>query len=372
MLGFVAAYGLLATVVSDSYYQLMLTLVLVWATFGLSWNLLSGYTGLVSFGHAAFFGLGAYTTALGQVHFGLSPYLLIPVAAVIGGASGLARGPADLPPARPLLRARDARLPAGAALRVRVARLPGSQSLPMMRENPAAYMQFADHRIYIYIALALLLAVMLLTRYIERTRFGRALLAIKQNEAAAEAAGIDTYRWKLKAITLSGAVAGAVGAFYAVVLLVVTPVSVFGMLVSAQALVVTMFGGIGTVWGPVIGAAILIPVAETLHAELGSVLPGIQGVIYGAAITAVMLVAPEGVFWNVRDALRRRFGKATATPAAEAPSGNVVRLTPAERSEAQRTAAAHAEVILEAREPVEELRRPQGGRGRRASRCARA
>ena len=92
MLGFVAAYGLLATFVSDSYYQLMLTLVLVWATFGLSWNLLSGYTGLVSFGHAAFFGLGAYTTALGQVHFGLSPYLLIPVAAAIGGASGLLVG----------------------------------------------------------------------------------------------------------------------------------------------------------------------------------------------------------------------------------------------------------------------------------------
>ena len=84
MLAFVALYGIGATLVSDSYYQLMLTLVLVWATFGLSWNVLSGYTGLVSFGHAAFFGLGAYTTALGQVHFGLSPYVLIPIAAVIG------------------------------------------------------------------------------------------------------------------------------------------------------------------------------------------------------------------------------------------------------------------------------------------------
>ena len=348
MLAFVAAYGLLATFVADSYYQLMLTLVLVWATFGLSWNLLSGYTGLVSFGHAAFFGLGAYTTALGQVHFGLSPYLLIPVAAAIGGASGLLVG-------LPTFRLRGhyfalAMLAYPLAL-LYVFEWLGYQevSVPMMRENPAAYMQFADHRIYVYIALAMLLAVMLLTRHIERTRFGRALLAIKQNEAAAEAAGIDTYRWKLKAITLSGAVAGAVGAFYAVVLLVVTPVSVFGMLVSAQALVVTMFGGIGTVWGPVIGAAILIPVAETLNAELGSVLPGIQGVIYGAAITAVMLVAPEGVFWNVRDALRRRFGKAAAAPADEVPSDNVVRLTTAERSEAQRAAATHAEVILEAR-----------------------
>ena len=102
-------------------------------------------------------------------------------------------------------------------------------------------------------------AIMLLSQAIERSRFGMALIAIKQNEAAAEAAGINALAWKLRAITLSGAIAGAVGAFYAVVLLVVTPDSVFGMLVSAQALTVTMFGGVGTVWGPVIGAAILIP-----------------------------------------------------------------------------------------------------------------
>jgi branched-chain amino acid transport system permease protein len=133
-----------------------------------------------------------------------------------------------------------------------------------------------------------------------------ALIAIKQNEAAAEAAGIDTFGWKLRAIALSGAIAGATGAFYAVVLLVVTPISVFGMLVSAQALTVTMFGGVGTVWGPVIGAAILIPVAETLHAELGARFPGIQGVIFGLAIVVVILAAPEGVFWKVRDVIRRR------------------------------------------------------------------
>ena len=125
--------------------------------------------------------------------------------------------------------------------------------------------------------------------------------AIKQNEAAAEAAGIDTLAWKLRAITLSGAIAGAIGGFYAVVLLVVTPQSVFGMLVSAQALTVAMFGGVGTVWGPVIGSVILIPLAETLNAEAGSRFPGIQGVIFGLAIISVILVAPEGLFWKLRD-----------------------------------------------------------------------
>jgi branched-chain amino acid transport system permease protein len=133
-----------------------------------------------------------------------------------------------------------------------------------------------------------------------------ALIAIKQNEAAAEAAGINTLAWKLRAITLSGAITAAVGAFYAMVLLVVTPDSVFGMLISAQALTVTMFGGIGTVWGPLIGSAILIPTGQILQAQLGARFPGIEGVIYGLAIVIVILAAPEGIFWRVRDALLKR------------------------------------------------------------------
>lgn len=349
MVGFALAYALLATLVTNSYYQLMLTLVLVWACFGLAWNLLSGYTGLVSFGHAAFFGLGAYTTALGQMHFGLSPYLLIPLAAVFGGISGLAVG-------FPTFRLRGhyfalAMLAYPLAL-LYVFEWLGYQevTLPMMRETPVAYMQFEEPRIYTYLALAMLLAGMLLTRWIERTRFGMALLSIKQNEAAAEAAGIDTFRWKLKAITLSAAMAGAVGAFYAVVLLVVTPVSVFGMLVSSQALVVTMFGGVGTVWGAVIGSAILIPIAEILHSELGAQLPGIQGVIYGAAVTVVILAAPEGLFWKVRDLLRSRFGQPVAGLPQSVGSDPVTEVVAVqERTAAQKAAAQEGEVILEAR-----------------------
>src|SRR5690606_28298634 len=180
-------------------------------------------------------------------------------------------------------------------------------TLPMKRDNAFAYMQFADQRTYTIVALVMLIIFVLMTRWLERTRFGLALLAIKQNEAAAEAAGIDTLTWKLRAISLSGAIAGAVGAFYAVVLLVVTPVSVFGMLVSAQALTVTLFGGVATVWGPVIGAGILIPLSEVLHAELGHIIPGIQGVIFGVAIVVLILVAPEGLFWKIRDFLQQRW-----------------------------------------------------------------
>jgi branched-chain amino acid transport system permease protein len=309
------AYLAAALLVDNTYHQLIFTLVLVWACFGLSWNMLSGYTGLVSFGHAAFFGLGAYAAVLGQIYLGLTPWLMIPAAALIGAAAGLLVG-------LPTFRLRGhyfalAMLAYPLAL-LYVFEWLGYQEVtfPMKRENAAAYMQFSNPGMYTVVAMAMLVLFVLVTRHVERTRFGMALIAIKQNEAAAEAAGIDTLRWKLKAIALSGAIAGATGAFYAVVLLVVTPVSVFGMLVSAQALTVTMFGGVGTVWGPIIGAAILVPLGEILHAELGARYPGIQGVILGVAIIAVILSAPEGVFWKTRDLLRRRLAKRSRGTAA--------------------------------------------------------
>jgi ABC-type branched-subunit amino acid transport system ATPase component/ABC-type branched-subunit amino acid transport system permease subunit len=319
ILVFTALYAALSLSVTNSYYQLVMTLVPVWAVFGLSWNLLSGYTGLISFGHAAFFGIGAYATALGQIYFDLSPWALIPVAAMLGGFAGLLIG-------FPTFRLQGhyfalAMLAYPLAI-LYVFEWLGFQevTLPIKRDNPIAYMQFADPRFYTLVALAMMLGTILLTSVIENSRFGMALRAIKQNEAAAEAAGIDTLAWKLRAITLSGAIAGAIGGFYAVVLLVVTPQSVFGMLVSAQALTVAMFGGVGTVWGPVIGSVILIPLAETLNAEAGSRLPGIQGVIFGLAIICVILVAPEGLFWKVRDLLRKRSApQAVAPPRAPDP-----------------------------------------------------
>src|SRR5579864_480415 len=303
--GFALAVLAVSLLVSSSYYQLVLTQVLLWAVLSLAWNILSGYSGYFSFGHAAFWGLGAYTVALGMLNFDLTPWLTIPLCTIVGGLAGALIG-------FPTFRLRGHYF-ALAMLAYPLAMLSVFQwlgyqeiPLPMKREAPYLYMQFSDPRVYVALALGLLVISLLISLRVENSRFGMSLLAIKQNEPAAEAAGINTWRWKMLALMLSGALAAAAGGLYAVVLLVVTPEAVFGMLVSAQALILALFGGIGSLWGPVIGAAVLVPLAEGLNAKLGNVLPGIQGVVYGVAIIAIILCVPEGVYWRLRDRLLRR------------------------------------------------------------------
>ena len=327
-----AAYRALSTFVNNSYYQLILTLVPVWALFGVSWNILSGYGGQLSFGHASFFGIGAYTVTLALVYWNLTPWLGIPLGMLVAGGAAILIG-------IPTFRLKGHYF-ALSMLAYPLAILYFLQyfgfqemSLPMHRENPAAYLEFTNPHYYTLVGVLLLIAGVFVCMLVENSRFGLSLLAIRQNELAAEAAGLDTKLWKMRALVLSGMMAAAAGGFYACVLLVVTPDSVFGMLVSAQAVVVTLFGGVASIWGPVIGAAILVPLAESLNAELGNILPGIQGVVYGVAIIAIMLASPDGLFWTIRDkfftpkapaALPAGLGADAPAPAANAEGGSLL------------------------------------------------
>src|SRR5712692_5860802 len=316
----VIAIGLgLSLALTERYHHRILTLVFLWAAMGLAWNIISGYAGQISFGHQAFFGIGAYVTVLLAAKLQLTPWLgmwagvgVAVLAALLIGTptfrlAGIYFGLATL--AYPLI------------FRVVMDYLGYQEvAIPMVRDRPALFMQFEEPRSFDLLALALLAATLVLSRLIEGSRLGYSLRAIKENEQAAEAMGVDAFRSKMLAYALSAAPAALAGAIYAhAILFVVTPDAVFGVIVIVQTLVVCLVGGAGTLWGPVIGAAIMIPVSEILDTTMGDRLPGIQGVVYGAALMAVMMYAPEGLYWRVRSSwlarTRGTVGATRATPA---------------------------------------------------------
>lgn len=300
--------------VPNSYYQLILTLVPIWAAFAVSWNILSGYGGQLSFGHASFFGIGGYTMTLALVYWNLTPWLGIPLGMCAGGVAAVIIG-------TPTFRLRGhyfaLAMLAYPLVFLYLLQYLGFQevSLPMHRENPAGFLEFSDPRFYTICAVGLLSASVIVCSLVENSRFGLALLAIRQNELAAEAAGIDSRTWKMRALIVSGMIAAAAGGLYACVQLVVTPDSVFGLLVSAQPVVLTLFGGVTSLWGPLIGAAFLVPLSKLLDAYAGDFLRGIQGVVYGTVVIIIILAAPDGLFWTLRD----RFFKPTAPAPIPAP-----------------------------------------------------
>jgi ABC-type branched-subunit amino acid transport system ATPase component/ABC-type branched-subunit amino acid transport system permease subunit len=320
----VAAGLVLALVIEERYHHRVLTLVFLWAAMGLAWNIISGYAGQISFGHQVFFGIGAYVTVLLVVKAGLTPWIgmvmavaVAVLAAVLIGLptfrlAGIYFGLATL--AYPLI------------FRIVMDWLGYQEvAIPMIRERAGWFMQFSEPRSFDLVALGVLAATLVLSRAIETSRLGYRLRAVKENEQAAEAMGVDAFRAKMAAYVLSAAPAAVVGAVYIhAILFIVTPDAVFGLLVISQTLVVSLVGGIGTLWGPLIGAAVMVPVSEVLDSTVGDRLPGIQGVVYGAALMLIMIAAPEGLYWRVHQAIRSRAGRGAAgarpviVPAADA------------------------------------------------------
>jgi branched-chain amino acid transport system permease protein len=326
----VVAVGLvLSLVLEERYHHRVLTLVFLWAAMGLAWNIISGYAGQISFGHQVFLGIGAYVTVL-LVKAGITPWLgmvVAMVAAVLAAVliglptfrlAGIYFGLATL--AYPLI------------FRIVMDWLGYQEvAIPMVRDRPGWFMQFTEPRSFDLLALGVLAATLVLSRAIETSRLGYRLRAVKENEQAAEAMGVDAFRSKMAAYVLSAAPAAVVGAVYIhAILFIVTPDAVFGLLVVSQTLVVALVGGIGTLWGPLIGAAVMVPISEVLDSTVGDRLPGIQGVVYGGALILIMLYAPEGLYWRVRQALRARAerGAAATRPPIVAPADEAVAIAP--------------------------------------------
>jgi ABC-type branched-subunit amino acid transport system ATPase component/ABC-type branched-subunit amino acid transport system permease subunit len=318
----VGAGLVLAFVVQERYHHRVLTLVFLWAAMGLAWNIISGYAGQISFGHQVFFGIGAYVTVLLVVKASLTPWLGMAIAVAVAALAAVLIG-------LPTFRLAGiyfglATLAYPLIFRIVMDWLGYQEvAIPMKRDHPGWFMQFSEPRSFDLLALGVLAATLVLSRAIETSRLGYRLRAVKENEQAAEAMGVDAFRAKMAAYVLSAAPAAVVGAVYIhAILFIVTPDAVFGLLVISQTLVVSLVGGIGTLWGPLIGAAVMVPVSEVLDTTVGDRLPGIQGVVYGAALMLIMLYAPEGLYWRIQQAIRSRAarGAVGARPAITAPS----------------------------------------------------
>ena len=161
-------------------------------------------------------------------------------------------------------------------------------------------MQFTDIRFYVGIGIVLLAITLVIVRKIETSRFGYALKAIKQNENAAEGMGIDVFRTKLMAFILSAALGGIIGTVYSFSsLFVLTTHAVFGMFIIVRILSINIVGGMGTLWGPVIAAAILVPLGEFLNAEFGARAPGVQDIVYGGALIGAIIYLPTGIWGKI-------------------------------------------------------------------------
>ena len=307
---FVAAIVTLVLVARSGVVLNFVMMALYGCLMAQAWNLLGGYGGQFSFGHALFFGTGAYVQAIAQLQGGLNPWAALPLAILVAAVVGLFVGALSF---RYGLRGSYFALVTLAfaeVFRILALSVPftgaGVGLMVPLREG-AANMQFADRRGFVLLVLALVTVGLLLATWLRHSRFGAWLQAVRDNEDAARAIGVDPFRVKLGAIGLSGGLMGAAGAFYVQVFQYIDPAIAFGPHTSVEALVAAIVGGLGTLWGPVLGALVLHLLAD-LTRNLFGTLPGINMIIYGCVLIVIVMFAPRGLL-GIGQSVRSLWGR---------------------------------------------------------------
>jgi branched-chain amino acid transport system permease protein len=298
-----------------------LVVVLLIALVGQGWNVLGGYGGQYSFGHAAFFGTGAYVTAILQVHYGVNAWAGLGLGIAAGALVGLVTGALSF---RSGLRGSYFALVTLAfaeVLRIiaSVAPITGAGVGTLVKLDLRwQALQFQSRVPFYYVILALVAVSLLLIHAVERTRFGAWLVAVRENEDAAAALGVDATLVKIGAMTLSAAITAAGGCFYAQYYLFIDAGIAYGPWISIEALLAPIVGGVGTVFGPLLGALVVKSLGEATKLVAGDA-PGLDLVIYGGVLVLVVAFAPRGIAGVLADLRRwgRRARRAGAT--AEAP-----------------------------------------------------
>jgi branched-chain amino acid transport system permease protein len=308
-LGAVAALAL-PLVLPSNYAVNVAVMILFTAFLGQAWNIAGGFAGQTSFGHVVFFGTGAYASTILHATWGWNPWLAWPVAALAGGAVGLGIGALAF---RAGLRGSYFALVTLAfaeVFRIRATSAEftrGGLGILIKADARAANFQFGGPASFYYIALALVAASLAIAWWLRRSRFGAQLAAIRENEDAARALGIDVLRAKTLCMGISGAMAGAGGTFYAQKYLYIDPTIAFGVEKSVEMLLVSMIGGAGTVFGPLVGAIALGFVGEATRALTSA--QGLGLVVYGIILVAIVARLPDGLIGLFARRTARRGGR---------------------------------------------------------------
>jgi branched-chain amino acid transport system permease protein len=296
------AVGLLVALplVASSYVITVLIFIFFYAYLGQAWNIVGGYAGQLSAGHAAFVGIGGYAAALLSTHTGLTPWVGMWIGGGLAAALGAVIGYLGFRFGLRgfyfvLLTVAFAEICRIVALNVDA--VGGALGLYITFTGNPRQFQFQDNRVYYYVALVLMLGATGLVWALERHRLGAYLTAIRQDEGACEAVGVDTFRCKMLAMVLSSFLTGVGGTFYAFYLFSLQPGAVFGIPLSVEIIIRPIVGGAGTVLGPILGSFILSPLAEisrTYFAQGGWY--GAHLIVYGVLLIAVVLFLPQGAY----------------------------------------------------------------------------
>jgi branched-chain amino acid transport system permease protein len=310
---FALALAALTAATSSGVMLNAIMMTLYAALLAQAWNILGGYGGQFSFGHALFFGVGAYASAVAQVNHGVNAWLALALAVVAAAAVGLFIGALAF---RYGLKGSYFALVTLAfaevfrILAVSVGFTGGGVGMMLKLYSAPANLQFASRAGFIAVVGGFVVAALVVTAWLRHSRFGAQLQAVRDNEDAARALGVDPYRTKLAATGLSAAFMGAAGAFYLQVFQYIDPGIVFGPAVSVEALVGAIVGGLGTLWGPLLGALVLHTLAEATRNLFGA-LPGLNMVIYGTVLVLIVMFVPRGLSGigrSVLDLWRGRHG----------------------------------------------------------------
>lgn len=293
----IAVLILVPLVLNQSFINHVMTMMCIWSIVGMGWNLIGGYAGQVSNGHSLFYGFGAYAVALGMSLFKLSPWISMWIGVLTSVLLAFLIG-------KPLLRLRGhifaiatmAIAESGRIIFLNTKKLGGATGVYFYQPGQSGFssMQFTDGRMYYFLFLGFTIAIWALIRYLDKRKFCYYLRTIKGNEMAAESVGIDTAKYKMLAYMLSAAIVSLGGSLYAQFMLYIDPSMLMTLQISMMIVLVAVMGGVGTVYGPIIGSIVLTFISEFTRVNLGK-FGGIDMIVYGTLVILIVLFLPGGI-----------------------------------------------------------------------------